>query len=284
MSGLISADIVYEFPTEGFTNRFLGIFWSRKPSIIGPVRSVRTYMMDVLPDNDAILNHFGQSSLEPNKSYRESEIAAVDAPLYFSKHSVDHTECGLNQDKSLLDLGIPIEHTYFTSLSTLNDCIPAGWVRTPTITNYLYKTDIEVEQRPIISEVSVGTDSSSKFLSRWVYNPTKNSYSRYQSGVEHHERELGIITAKNIIIQYVRIDEISDNLDHLNLTMIGEGEAIILFDGKVIKGRWVKPDRNSRTRYYNANGEEIRFNRGKFWIYAVPSERGSAFEYNISFK
>lgn len=283
MSGLYSADIVYEFPVEGNTSRFLGIFWSKKPSIIGPVRSIRPYMMDILPDNDAILSHYGQSTLsDATKTYKEIEIPFVDSIAYFSKYNVEHTECGIYQEKSLLDLGTPVEHTYFNNISTLNGCIPSGWVRKPNLISYLFKTDLVKDQRPLISELSIDRGNPN-FLTRWIYDSEKNVYKRYQAQKEHEERELGILTTKNIILQYTQIININDSQDHIGYTMVGEGDAVFMFDGKVTRGKWVKTSRNVRTKYYNSAGEEIRFNRGKFWIYALPTDK-SSINANVQFK
>jgi hypothetical protein len=51
-TGLASADVVYALPVEGGLSRFLAIFSSHVPSVIGPVRSARE-------DDLALLRQFG---------------------------------------------------------------------------------------------------------------------------------------------------------------------------------------------------------------------------------
>ncbi|OGB76296.1 hypothetical protein A2476_03145 [candidate division CPR3 bacterium RIFOXYC2_FULL_35_7] len=52
--------------------------------------------------------------------------------------------------------------------------------------------------------------------------------------------------------------------------MIGEGDAYIFRDGEVIKVKWKKSERVSRTIYYDESGTEIEFNRGRTWISVLP--------------
>ena len=43
-------------------------------------------------------------------------------------------------------------------------------------------------------------------------------------------------------------------------------------DGKQIKGTWKKSGREGRTIVTDANGEEIKFNRGKIWFEIQPTD------------
>lgn len=49
-SGLSSADIVYEAVAEGGITRFLAIFYCQDAEFIGPVRSARTYFVDMVSE------------------------------------------------------------------------------------------------------------------------------------------------------------------------------------------------------------------------------------------
>src|SRR5690625_2187500 len=53
-SGLSKADIVFEILVEGNTTRFLAIFQSEQPEIVGPVRSAREYYFDLAESYDSI--------------------------------------------------------------------------------------------------------------------------------------------------------------------------------------------------------------------------------------
>ena len=60
-----------------------------------------------------------------------------------------------------------------------------------------------------------------------------------------------------------------DDKGRLDYALIGSGEAYIFLDGKIIKSTWVKEERDSRTFFYDLNGNQVRFNRGKMWISVV---------------
>lgn len=58
-SGLDVADLVYEAEAEGGITRFLALFYSRGAGAIGPVRSVRTYFVDLAAPWGIPLAHAG---------------------------------------------------------------------------------------------------------------------------------------------------------------------------------------------------------------------------------
>ena len=58
----------------------------------------------------------------------------------------------------------------------------------------------------------------------------------------------------------------SDGTSHLLYQTTGSGEAVVFQDGVAIPGTWSRPDISSRTRFFDAAGNEIAFNRGQTWI------------------
>ncbi|MCL5794801.1 MAG: DUF3048 C-terminal domain-containing protein, partial [Patescibacteria group bacterium] len=53
---------------------------------------------------------------------------------------------------------------------------------------------------------------------------------------------------------------------------VGSGKAKVLLDGKVYDTTWKKPDRNSRTKYYDNSGTELKLNPGNAWYEIVQSD------------
>lgn len=281
MAGLVSSDAVYEFPVEGGITRYIGVFWSKSPSLVGPVRSIRPYMMDILPEYDGILSHWGQSAIDPKyQGYKGNETAGVDSASYYTKYSVKHTECGIYEDKLLTSAGVAVEHSLFVNVSTLQSCIPAGWVAKPTIRSYLFKNDLEKDLRPIVSEADISTGTPINDI-RWVYDPISNSYTRFLNSKVQQERENGEITSKTVIIQYVNATQSGDTLRHNILGMTGTNTATILMDGKVYAATWKKATRDDRTIFYDDKGAEFRFDRGRIWYQIVP-EKSSFIDTNYT--
>ena len=60
-SGLASADVVYEMLAEGDVTRFLALFQSEIPESIGPIRSARSYFIDIANGLDTFYIAHGYS-------------------------------------------------------------------------------------------------------------------------------------------------------------------------------------------------------------------------------
>jgi hypothetical protein len=55
------------------------------------------------------------------------------------------------------------------------------------------------------------------------------------------------------------------------MQVVGEGRALVCFDGECQETKWKKKIKTSRTRYYISD-EEIEFNRGTIWIEVLRPE------------
>ncbi|MBP3952573.1 DUF3048 domain-containing protein [Bacillus suaedae] len=74
-SGLIEADIVYEMLAEGTITRFIALYHSTLPERIGPVRSSRTYHIDLLKGYNSIFVNHGWS---PEAKHRLTVLGELD--------------------------------------------------------------------------------------------------------------------------------------------------------------------------------------------------------------
>ncbi len=119
------------------------------------------------------------------------------------------------------------------------------------------------------------------------YNPENNSYLRYTgydlSGepISHRDQDTDEqIEVKNVIVQFA--DEIpveGDDKNRLSYDLVGSGTGLVFMDGTVVEVTWSKADRDSRTLFYDINGDEMNFNRGQFWISIVPARNVSQVTY-----
>ena len=76
------------------------------------------------------------------------------------------------------------------------------------------------------------------------------------------------ITFSNVIIQSVNIDW-SRGAEVPVITETGTGNADIFMGGKHYAGVWQRKDDNSRTVYYDENGEELKLQRGRTLIILI---------------
>src|SRR5699024_7541769 len=61
-SGLSQADVVFEVLAEGSITRFLAIYQSEQPEVVGPVRSAREYFCELTDGYDAIYVYHGAAN------------------------------------------------------------------------------------------------------------------------------------------------------------------------------------------------------------------------------
>ena len=80
------------------------------------------------------------------------------------------------------------------------------------------------------------------------------------------------LTAKDVIILFAKETGPVDDHKHLLYANVGTGTGLVFEDGKIIKMDWKKPERTSRTRFYDqTTGKEIPLNRGQIWIEMLPT-------------
>ena len=66
----------------------------------------------------------------------------------------------------------------------------------------------------------------------------------------------------NVIIQKTDIKLGEDGL-HLDINMIGEGDGLLLSNGKILDIKWKKYSELSETKIYDMNGNELPLATGK---------------------
>jgi len=267
-SGLVDADIVYEIVAEGGITRFLAFFLGTTPDKIGPVRSTREYYLVLVKElGDAMLMHIGYSpqALEAIEIWPVRSLARGGAEFWRDEARMQE---------------VAIEHTAYVDGKYLRDLgDQLGWGGVGVFTQYKFKNDSpETNPELLVSEISVDFWYKGDYSAVFKYDAENNAYLRFMgydendNPIPHLDNETGKqIEVKNLIVQFVAESSIAgDEKNRLEYQLVGSGDGIVFMDGKSIKVTWTKADRDSRTLFYDLNGNEIEFNRGKFWISIVP--------------
>ncbi len=126
--------------------------------------------------------------------------------------------------------------------------------------------------------VDISFDSpGSDYAVRWEYDAATNSYLRTMGGLPHNDGVTGErLTARNVAVQFAVLRPSGVKAYNI-IDTVGDGAAVIFRDGIAIEGSWRKESEAGRTRFYDAAGSEIAFNRGVTWIEVVPVD--SAVDY-----
>lgn len=275
-SGLIYADLVYEIVAEGGITRFLAFFNSDIPEKIGPVRSTREYYLVLVKElGDAMLMHIGWSP------------QALEAIETWPVRSLGRGGGEFWRDNPR---GVAIEHTAYTNgVDLIKTGIDLGWggIREFKVWSFKDNTD-EYNESPTASKITIDFWYPGDYTAAFEYDASSNSYMRFMGYdandnlIPHVDQETKEqIKVKNLIVQFVKEDSIAeDEKGRLDYQLVGSGKGIVFIDGRAVDVTWNKPDRDGRTVYYDLNGNEMKFNRGQFWISVVPDRNVEQVVYN----
>ncbi len=257
-SGLSSADLVYEAQVEGGITRFMAVYLAEDADEIGPVRSSREYYLDWSAGLGALYAHIGGSPAALDRIYNEGiKTLPEELPYYTRKNKP----------------GLSSEHTAFTSTKNLWQMAKnRGFSGSQKVKSWKFKDDATSSARPASSAINIQFNALEDYSVKWNYDPETNLYSRFNDPNTSHTDKVTTqqIMAKNVIIEYADHSSLRDDKNRIDIETIGTGEAKIFLDGQVIEAEWRKSASNERTRYYDQDGNEVFFNRGKIWVEVVP--------------
>ena len=262
-AGLDKAYIIYEFMVEGGITRLMALYTpDTDVEKIGAVRSSRHYYLDYAMENDAIYVHWGTST------FAEADIASlginnIDGMIYANTYF--NTDSSLNRS---------LEHTRFTSSELINKAIKDLGYRTKREKDYLlkYSTDeIDLTKKEGETANNINIKYSNYMTANYAYNIDDKMYYRSIN----NEAMTDLVTNeqykfKNIIVYSVNYHDIS-SYGHQDIDNIGEGEGYYFTGGYGVKIKWKKDSRDSQTKYYYLDGNEINFSDGNTFIQIYPT-------------
>ena len=270
-SGLIYADLVYEIVAEGGITRFLAFYLTNTPEKIGPVRSTREYYLVLVKElSDAMIMHIG---------YSPQALVAIDTwPVrsLFRGGCESYPGCTWRDNPR----NVAYEHTAYVDGTKLRELgAKLGWDGKGDIQLYKFKDSEDVYlDKTLVNKISIDFWTKGDYSSIFEYNVDNNTYFKftgYDSNgdpIPHVDQETGEqVEVKNLIVQFSQESSIAgDDKGRLEYQLVGSGQALIFLDGRIIEATWSKAGRDERTMFYDTSGNEIEFNRGKFWIAIVP--------------
>ncbi|HVE45407.1 MAG TPA: DUF3048 domain-containing protein [Acidimicrobiales bacterium] len=251
-SGLNQADIVYVVMVEGGVTRLAAVFQSTDADPVGPVRSARSTDIGFLSALNRPLFAYAGTNADTQKA-----VAA--APL------VDLSSGpGYRRDPKR-----PAPYNLFSSTSALYSRAPkdAG----PPPPQFAYRP----ANAPLASAGAAPATKAHVVYKRNVttdinYEWNGSGWARKQNGTPHVDAAGTLVAPPNVIIQFVTYKD-SGLVDRSNSgvpegQLIGDGEAWVLSDGKIVKGKWAKANPTEPTRFTDPAGAPIPLTPGRTWI------------------
>ncbi|PAB58922.1 DUF3048 domain-containing protein [Anaeromicrobium sediminis] len=254
-AGLDQAEIVYEILAEGNITRYMAIFATKSPELIGPVRSARPYFIDKALEYDALYVHDGGSpqALDDIVRLKMADISAQSrgkSTFWRKSHKKR-------------------PHNEYTSADAIRKAANgSNYKKTVNIDTWkYYDKDTSINGSEL---KNIDIPYSKNYKVTFKYNEDTKLYDRYINNKPHvDEASKTQLTAENIIVQRAS-KKVLDSVGRLKVGLVGTGEGIYITNGEMKEVTWKKESRRSITRFFYKNGEEINLNPGVTWVEVIP--------------
>ncbi|MDV2685684.1 DUF3048 domain-containing protein [Alkalihalophilus lindianensis] len=254
-SGLVDADVVYEVLAEGEMTRFLALFHSTFPKVVGPVRSARDYYIDLANGYDAVFITHGWS---PGA---EARLKAGEAD-YLSGLHYDGTLFQRSTDRRA-------PHNSYITFENIQKGIEEqgyDWKKEVSPLSFYTSEDIQV----------VGHAASTiviNYLNRnevsYQFDEQTGKYYRFNGDsqtVDYHTNE-PLLVANLFIVETEH--NVLDEAGRRDINLTSGGRGHLVQSGIANEVNWKNID--GRILPVDENGNEMPLKPGMTWINVVPT-------------
>jgi hypothetical protein len=249
-TGLDQADVVFEEVTEGEITRFVAVFNSTIPDVIGPIRSVRAMDPDIVTPLGGIFAYSG--------GIPETVALIRQAP---GVNSLDETQAGsaMFRDKS--------KRAPHNLYGHGQDLLAKGGQPMPVHPLFSYLNSGEAFNGDPVAQVDVGFKQG--YGVTFTFDAASHTWKRSYGLAPHTAASGQQIAPSNVIVQFVGCCVPSPEGGAYQT--VGQGQAWVFSDGKIVRGQWTRSDRSQPTQYVNATGAPIKLSPGRTWVEYVPA-------------
>ncbi len=273
--GIAQADILYECLAEGGITRLMAIITDYSAvTQIGSVRSARDYYIDFANGYDCIFFHAGGSTYayDTMAARNTDHVDGVNGPAHLysgtgtfirdperlKKYSSEHTLMIQN------GAGIQSAIDYYKFRTEINKDYAAPMLFAPWGDTVSGEKDA--------AEVSVVLSNYQKV--KYTYDADRGVYLRFQyDGMPHVDSTTGEqLSFTNVLLLSADCGNIAgDDKGRIWMETTGSSSGWYITGGTCTPITWKKETFDSVIQYYNADGSEVAFNRGKTMINIVPA-------------
>src|SRR5690625_743650 len=261
-SGLSKADIVFEILSESNITRFLALFHSEQPEVVGPVRSAREYYMNLAKDYEAIYVYHGAADFV-NDLVKQSGVDFLNGSLYDNDGHLFKRESFRKAP-----------HNSYLQFGAVNDVAESkGYSLTKSLDLSLPFIDEDDEIfGDNVAQVSIGyIGQNPGHVVQYKYNDQTEQYERYEDDAQTVELNTEEpVQVSNVFI--IEADhEVIDKEGRRKINFASGGNAYLLQKGKLQQVDWI----NDNGQIIPVKeGAEVGFLPGKTWINVVPTDPG----------
>ena len=260
-AGLNRTDLVFEEVVEGNITRLVGVFHSKAPGRIGPIRSARTTDIYLLPQLGQVLFAWSGGNDGVVGEVRRSPFLI----------DVGHDAASASYSRQP---GHRAPHNLFVEADQL-------WARRPEVVAppralFSYRGDGQTsspEATPASGvDITWGGGSASSPVG-WRWDPGTKLYLRTQNGRPHHDADGSQVSASNVVVMITEYGRSAADTRSPEAHTVGEGELFVFTDGKVVWGRWSRPAQDQPATLTDNAGNPILLTPGNTWV-ELPRQGG----------
>ena len=269
--GIASADILFEHVAEGggSITRLLAIYTDlENAGTLGPIRSARTYLLDLARAFQAPIVHCGGSS------YGNKDIQQTGYPSFNQFVYPDY----FYRDQNRLDLGCSSEHTLMTEGPDLLQGLQDKGFHMTAAPNANY--GMEFGEDIVLDGAAANTIqfrffSQSGKITTMAYDAGDGVYyGTQQWGSQSSliaDGNIGaVIPFQNVLILSVDVRYAEDGV-HVLTTMTGEGTGYFACGGRYLPIKWYRETTADPFTYTYADGTPVVFGVGKTYVAMLPT-------------
>jgi hypothetical protein len=255
-TGLQSADLMYVIPVEGGLTRFMAVYSSRLPKVIGPVRSTREEDLN-------ILRQFGKPALAYSG-------AAPHLLPFIHRSRLYDLYAGIAGGYYRVGFRVAPENLYADPRTLLREAPHASKARD---IGFRFGT-LPLGGRAMRSYTVRYPATTISF--RWSARAKR--WLLWMDGAPGQAAEGGHLGGPTVIIQYTKITT-SRFLEYGGrppyAASVGGGRAVILRNGRAFTVHWSRKNANGGTTFTLPNGKRMLFAPGQVWVVFAPSSHAS---------
>jgi DUF3048 family protein len=267
-SGLNQADVVFEEVVEGGLTRLLAVYQSQDPDTVGPVRSARSTDISLLAELGRPL--FAWSGANPTfaAAVRAADIVDVGA------------EAAPDAYRRADDRPAP-----YNLYASPEDLRAAGDEADPDAgpppALFRYRPEgapLEATgAQPVAGYATEGAAGLATTIG-WDWDERSATWLRTQDGTPHVDADSARVSAANVIIRFTpyRDSGVRDSVGAVvpEAEAVGDGDAWLLTDGQLQRGRWHKSAADGPTTYTDPDGAPLQLTPGQTWTEILPPGTG----------
>ncbi len=252
--GLERTDIVFEELVEGGLTRYVAVWHSDVPDVIGPVRSIRPMDPDIISPLGGIVAYSGGQD-------RFVQMMRA-APVYNAIHGQSDTN-----DTFYRGDNAAAPHNVLVKAPSV---IAQHLDRTAPVQQFAFADSIAAATATKEGSPTAGISMQfgSASAPSWAWDAASERWLRFQNGGAPDTDASGAqLTSVNVVVLRVPV-QVIQNIPTTQL--IGSGEAWISTGGATIRATWSKSSMTEPIRMLDENGVAVRLAPGNTWVELVP--------------